>query len=238
MESHSSLLPATGHSVNTRHLRAFGKQLSRKEQNNNNYFKHVRMFQELGIPHSPLIVLCTPCSESASQWKTPARSWVPSADITLSHVLHSSPSQSLEWLLVFICAPLPSQWHSKLGCFVTCVSSRIAAGAHLRTFIRKMMYEAEGTQLDFQSPDWGCCSSSWRSFWHADFAWFWYKSKCWRIKPMSQHMQFTVCSLSHALMGAPGQGATQALWQGHQCLQTAELQQSLLWSWHWLKGAS
>lgn len=47
--------------------------------------------------------------------------------------------------------------------FVACVISRNAAGFHCRTFIRKMMYEAEGTQLEFQIPDGVCCSSSWRS---------------------------------------------------------------------------
>lgn len=130
----------------------------------------------------------------------------------ISYWHHSVPCakfkslKTLEWLLVFLSAPPAQPMAQRVVCFVTCVSSRIAAGSHLRTFIRKMMYEAEGTQLDFQSPDWGCCSSSWRSFWHANFAWFWYRGECWMIKTLCQHIRFAGCRLSMLWYLHPGQG--------------------------------
>lgn len=156
------------------------------------------MSQELGIPHSPVIVLSSRICISVKDF------WLSAPDITLSHMLNSSPSQSLEWLLVYLLfvflflLPLPSRWHSKLGCLVLCVSSRVAAGSHLRTFIRKMMHEAQGTQLDFQSPDWGCCWSTWRSFWHANLARFWYKGEWWMIKSAPQHIHLAVWTLIRA----------------------------------------
>lgn len=149
-----------------------------------------------------MIVFGTPRSapQTASQWDfcqiLPLTSLCPTCLIQVPHS-HSSGF----WFLFLL--PLPSQWHGELGCFVLCVSSRIAAGSHLRTFIRKMMYEAEGTQLDFQSPDWGWCWSSWRRFWHANFAWFWYKGEWWMINTVSHHIHFTLCRLSPTLIRAP-----------------------------------